>query len=137
MARIFENGDITIDDIINATRETAEAIGKKSAERLEISRKRVEYFDAKAKLSKQYEKYGKLNYKLLSGEEVSDTELALTADKIAELLEKTERLSAELEESRDRINEVVSAASQVAQKAYDEIKKEVRGEGSSSAASDE
>ncbi|MBO5495711.1 MAG: hypothetical protein J5964_08340 [Eubacterium sp.] len=137
MARIFENGDITIDDIINATRETAEAIGKKSAERLEISRKRVEYFDAKAKLSKQYEKYGKLNYKLLNGEEVSDTELALTADKIAELLEKTERLSAELEESRDRINEVVSAASQVAQKAYDEIKKEVRGEGSSSAASDE
>ena len=137
MARIFENGDITIDDIINATRETAEAIGKKSAERLEISRKRVEYFDAKAKLSKQYEKYGKLNYKLLNGEEVSDTELALTADKIAELLEKTERLSEELEESRDRINEVVSAASQVAQKAYDEIKKEVRGEGSSSAASDE
>ena len=137
MARIFENGDITIDDIINATRETAEAIGKKSAERLEISRKRVEYFDAKAKLSKQYEKYGKLNYKLLNGEEVSDTELALTADKIAELLEKTERLSAELEESRDRINEVVSAASQVAQKAYDEIKKEVRGEGSSSAAPDE
>ena len=49
-----------LEEMFNKTKDVAENMSKKSAERLEISRKKVELLDAKAKLSKFYEKFGKL-----------------------------------------------------------------------------
>ena len=49
-----------LEEMFNKTKDVAENMSKKSAERLEISRKKVELLDAKAKLSKLYEKFGKL-----------------------------------------------------------------------------
>ena len=51
-----------LEEMFNKTKDVAENMSKKSAERLEISRKKVELLDAKAKLSKFYEKFGKLQY---------------------------------------------------------------------------
>ena len=51
-----------LEEMFNKTKDVAENMSKKSAERLEISRKKVELLDAKAKLAKLYEKFGKLNF---------------------------------------------------------------------------
>ena len=63
-----------LEEMFNKTKDVAENMSKKSAERLEISRKKVELLDAKAKLSKLYEKFGKLQYSKYIGEEVGDEE---------------------------------------------------------------
>ena len=41
-----------LEEMFNKTKDVAENMSKKSAERLEISRKKVELLDAKAKLAK-------------------------------------------------------------------------------------
>ena len=50
------------EEMFSKTKNVAETINKKSAMYLELSRKRIEYMDAKSKLSKAYEKFGKLQY---------------------------------------------------------------------------
>ncbi|MBR2133134.1 MAG: hypothetical protein IJ851_00310 [Eubacterium sp.] len=121
----FEGADITLEDVLNKTRDAAEVIGKKSAERLELSRKKVEYFDTKSKLNRQYEKYGRMSYKVLLGEEVDDYEMSECAAKISQLKDKLDLLSVDIENAKEQFNEAVSAATQKAQKAYEDIKKEV------------
>lgn len=54
------NGNL--EDVISKTKSYAEKATKRSAERLEISRKKIELLDAKTKLSKAFEKYGRLCY---------------------------------------------------------------------------
>lgn len=121
----FDGTDISFEDILSKTKDAAEVIGKKSAEGIELSRKRVEYFDTKSKLNKQYEKYGRLSYRSMLGEEVEDYELTLCAAKISELNDKLDVLSVDIEAAKEKFNETVSSATQKAQKAYEDIKKEV------------
>ena len=64
-----------LEEMFNKTKDVAENMSKKSAERLEISRKKVELLDAKAKLAKLYEKFGKLNYAKYIGDEISEDEI--------------------------------------------------------------
>ena len=80
-----------LEEMFNKTKDVAENMSKKSAERLEISRKKVELLDAKAKLSKFYEKFGKLQYLKYIGEEVSD--------------EKIQLYTAEIEKAKAEFNE--------------------------------
>ena len=63
------------DELLNKTKNYAEKATKKSAERLEISRKKIELLDSKSKLSKAYEKYGKLVYAMSQGEDINEEEL--------------------------------------------------------------
>ncbi len=126
---ILEDADINLEEIISKTKEAAEVIGKKSAEKLEQSRKKVEYFDTKSKLNKQYEKYGRLCFDQMMGEEVSEDELSECAAKISELKDKLEILSVEVEAAKEKFNDAVNAAAQKAQKAYEGIKKEFEGNG--------
>lgn len=81
-----------LEEMFNKTKDVAENMSKKSAERLEISRKKVELLDAKAKLSKLYEKFGKLQYSKYIGEEVSDEEITDCANAIADNKEKNTAL---------------------------------------------
>ena len=88
-----------LEEMFNKTKDVAENMSKKSAERLEISRKKVELLDAKAKLSKLYEKFGKLQYSKYIGEEVSDEEITDCANAIADNKEKIQLYTAEIEKA--------------------------------------
>ena len=77
-----------LEEMFNKTKDVAENMSKKSAERLEISRKKVELLDAKAKLAKLYEKFGKLNYAKYIGDEISEDEIKDCANAIADNKEK-------------------------------------------------
>ena len=79
-----------LEEFFNKTKEAAETVGQMSAERLELGRKKVECLDAKAKLSKMYERFGKLQYSLYVGENVDDNEIAEVADNIAVLKNRIE-----------------------------------------------
>ena len=89
------------DEVLNKTKSYAETAAKRSAERLEISRRKIELLDAKTKLSKAFEKYGRLVYESDGGEknqEAFDSALAeIQLNKTrAEMLEK------EIEELKSR-----------------------------------
>lgn len=65
MDDVFSGAKISnfdLDDMLSRTRTFTEEVSKKSAEALELSRKKVECLDIKAKLSKAYERYGRLAY---------------------------------------------------------------------------
>lgn len=94
-----------LEEMFNKTKDVAENMSKKSAERLEISRKKVELLDAKAKLSKLYEKFGKLQYSKYIGEEVSDEEITDCANAIADNKEKIQLYTAEIEKAKAEFNE--------------------------------
>ncbi len=123
---IFNTNDINInnaklEEVFNKTKDMAETVGKKSAEHLEISRKRIECIDAKAKLAKLFEKYGELQYNISIGEEVDSAELDSLVLRITEIKEKISALTLEIETAKTQFNEAVSTATK---KTRDVIQKE-------------
>ena len=80
------------EDMLNKTKQYA----KKSAEAIEISRKKIELLDAKTKLSKAYEKYGKQQFAIYDGEEANEQELEATANEIIILKGQVEYLDQEI-----------------------------------------
>lgn len=80
------------EDMLNKTKQYA----RKSAEAIEISRKKIELLDAKTKLSKAYEKYGKQQFAIYDGEEANDQELEATANEIIILKGQVEYLDQEI-----------------------------------------
>ncbi len=107
-----------LEEMFNKTKDVAENMSKKSAERLEISRKKVELLDAKAKLAKLYEKFGKLNYTKYIGDEVSDEELTDCANAIADNKEKVELYSAEIEKAKAEFNESMANMAKKTKEAF-------------------
>lgn len=97
IARVKENGNI--EDVVNKTRVYA----KKSAEAIEISRKKIELLDAKTKLVKAYEKYGKLCFNVYQGENTSETDMEAVAQEIIMLKSQCEFLEQEIEAFKDMI----------------------------------
>lgn len=123
---IFNTNDINInnaklEEVFNKTKDMAETVGKKSAEHLEISRKRIECIDAKAKLAKLFEKYGELQYNISIGEDVDSAELDSLVLRITEIKEKISALTLEIETAKTQFNEAVSTATK---KTRDVIQKE-------------
>lgn len=107
-----------LEEMFNKTKDVAENISKKSAERLEISRKKVELLDAKAKLSKLYEKFGKLQYLKYIGEEVSDEEITDCANAIADNKEKIQLYTAEIEKAKAEFNESMANMAKKTKEAF-------------------
>ena len=107
-----------LEEMFNKTKDVAENMSKKSAERLEISRKKVELLDAKAKLSKLYEKFGKLQYLKYIGEEVSDEEITDCANAIADNKEKIQLYTAEIEKAKAEFNESMANMAKKTKEAY-------------------
>ena len=86
------------DEVLSKTKSYAEKATKRSAERLEISKKKIELLDSKAKLTRAYEKYGKLMYLKNQNEEVSEDEIA-SAEAAIELQKmRSDMLNEEIEE---------------------------------------
>lgn len=119
---IFGTNDLMnnpkLEEVFNKTRDMAETVSKKSAEHLEMSRKKVECLDAKTKLSRLFEKYGELQYNSYIGEEVNQSELEDVANRIASLKEKIELLTIEIEEAKLQFNEAVSSATKKTRDAF-------------------
>lgn len=105
-----------LDEMLAKTRDMAETVSKKSSEHLELSRKRVELLDTKSKLSKLYEKYGQLQYCIMTGEAADEEELKDTAEKIAAAREKAELLSSEIEAIKASFAETVQRTKETIQK---------------------
>ena len=107
-----------LEEMFNKTKDVAENMSKKSAERLEISRKKVELLDAKAKLSKLYEKFGKLQYLKYIGEQVSDEEITDCANAIADNKEKIQLYTAEIEKAKAEFNESMANMAKKTKEAF-------------------
>lgn len=129
---IFNANDINmnnqkLEEVLSKTKTVAETFGKKSAEHLEISRKKVEILDAKTKLSRAYEKYGEMQYNALIGIEPNQQMLDDTAVKISQYREKIALLSEEVERAKAEFNEAVATATKKTrdafQKEFDKINK--------------
>lgn len=95
----------SIDEVINKTKEYA----KKSAQAIEISRKRIELLDTKTKLAKAYEKYGKQQFALYEGKEVNQDEINVSCEEIVMLKSQSEFLEAEIEAFKEAIAAQVDA----------------------------
>lgn len=91
------------EEMFSKTKNVAETINKKSAMYLELSRKRIEYMDAKSKLAKAYEKFGRLQYETYLGNDVDENDYACAVADISALKEKTQSLEAELEEAKTKM----------------------------------
>lgn len=88
-----------LEDVLNKTRTYA----KKSAEAIEISRKRIEVLDAKAKLTKAYENLGKLQYSIIDGESVNQSEIDSAVDEITLLKNRMQFLEDEIEAFKEEV----------------------------------
>lgn len=99
-----------LEEVLNKTKDVAESMSKKSAERIELSRKKVELFDIKARLSKLYEKYGKLQYGIRIGDEIGQEVLTDYENQIAELREKIDIYTKDIDEAKAAFNESMAQA---------------------------
>lgn len=119
---LFASNDIInnpkLEEFLNKTRDVAETFGKKSAEHLEISRKKVECLDAKTKLARLYEKFGRLQYDVYIGEPAQQSDIEELADMIALTKEKIESLTVEIETAKAQFNDAVNSATKKTRDAF-------------------
>lgn len=85
------------DEVINKTRSMAEVVGKKSAEAIEISKRKIELVDCNNKLSKAYAVLGKLEYENLNGKEPNEQAVGKAMEEIDEMVTKVRRIEEELQ----------------------------------------
>ena len=97
-----------LEDVLTKTRSYAEKATKKSAERLEISKRKIELLDSKTKLARAYEKYGRLMYKVKAGEDVTEEEIASCEANIELQKMRADMLNAEIEELKSAFAESAS-----------------------------
>lgn len=98
----FDNIKISnFDELFSKTKTVAESLNKKSAQAFDLSRKRLDYLDAKTKLSKLYEKFGRIQFKAFVGEDIDEDDLDMLTAQIITYREKIDSLKAQLEEGND------------------------------------
>ena len=95
----------SFEEVLAKTKSYAEKATRKSAERLEISRKKIELLDSKTKLSKAYEKFGRLEYAKRQGEEVNEDEYKSAFAQIDLQKTRAEMIDEEIEELRRLFSE--------------------------------
>ena len=96
------------EEVLTKTKLYAEDAAKKSAERLEISKKKIELLDSKTKLAKAYERFGKLQYAVMQGEEVDSDELEASIEEIQLQKSRAELFEVEVEELKTAFYESLS-----------------------------
>ncbi len=114
----FNINNPKLEEMLNKTRGVAESLGKRSAEGIELSKKKIETLDAKAKLSKLYEKFGELQYKGFIGEEIDDSQLAGMAAEISAVKDRLDLLNEEVEELKATLSNSVADMAQKTREAF-------------------
>ena len=107
-----------LEEMLNKTRGVAESLGKRSAEGIELSKKKIEALDAKAKLAKLYEKFGELQYSGYIGEETDEAQLAGVAAEISAVKDKLVMLDAEVDELKIKLSSSVADMAQKTREAF-------------------
>lgn len=123
MAFKFGDTEINInnpkfEEMLNKTRGVAESLGKRSAEGIELSKKKIEALDAKAKLARLYEKFGQLQYNSYIGEEVDDSQIAGIAAEISATKDKLDLLNEEVEALKVKISTSMADMAQKTREAF-------------------
>lgn len=106
-----KNGNF--EELISKTKVYAEDAAKKSAERLEISKKKIELLDSKTKLTKAYEKFGKLQYSAYIGEAVDDDEMSAAVEEIQLHKSRADMLQAEVDDLKEMFKESLAKGVEV------------------------
>ena len=96
------------EEVLTKTKSYAEKATKKSAERLEISRKKIELLDSKTKLSKAFERYGRLQYSAYIGEEIDEEAVEGALQEIQLQKTRADLLDKEVAELREAFMESLS-----------------------------
>ncbi|MBQ9517522.1 MAG: hypothetical protein IJR60_05545 [Eubacterium sp.] len=96
------------EDVLTKTKSYAEIATKKSAERLEISRKKIELLDSKTKLAKAFEKYGRLQYSAYLGEELDEEAIESALQEIQLQKTRADLLDEEIAQLREAFVEGLS-----------------------------
>ena len=102
------------EEVLTKTKSYAEQATKKSAERLEISKKKIELLDTKTKLNKAYEAFGKLQYEAHIGEAVSEDDIQTKLQEIQLHKSRVDLLEAEVKELHDAFIESLRHEKQTA-----------------------
>ncbi|MCD7796556.1 MAG: hypothetical protein LUG95_02765 [Clostridiales bacterium] len=100
-----------LEEALNKTKGVTETMGKKSAKYLDLNKKRIERLDAKTKLSKLYEKYGKLCYGIIIGDDIAQEVLTDIESQIARLRAKIQDYNQKIEDAKSSFNESVKQRS--------------------------
>ncbi|MCD7723176.1 MAG: hypothetical protein LUH82_04430 [Clostridiales bacterium] len=98
-----ENIKAGFEDMFSRTKTAAENISRKGSKHLSLSRKNVEYLDAKSKAGKAYLKYGQLMYLKESGQEVNAEELDVLYSEITAYRERMQVLESEISAAKEEI----------------------------------
>ena len=96
------------EEVLTKTKNYAEQATKKSSERIEISKKKIELLDSKSKLSKAYEAFGRLQYDAYSGESVSEDDIQAKIQEIQLLKSRAELLEAEINRLHEEFVETLT-----------------------------
>jgi hypothetical protein len=91
------------EEVLTKTKNYAEQATKKSAERIEISKKKIELLDTKTKLNKAYEAFGKIQYDAYIGEEIEEDEIQAKLQEIQLFKSRAELLDAEITALHDEL----------------------------------
>ncbi|MDE5671281.1 MAG: hypothetical protein K2I14_07485 [Eubacterium sp.] len=98
----FDNIKISnFDELFSKTKTVAESLNKKGVQAFDMSRKRLDYLDAKAKIAKLYEKYGRIQFDAFTGEDIDENELDMLTAQIITYREKLSDLKIQLDEVND------------------------------------
>lgn len=120
---VFNTSDLNInnpkaEEMLNKTKNAAEVFGKKSAERIEISKKKIELFDIKSKLNKLYEDFGRYQYNAFVNGSADESEVSARIDEITDLEKKCEELNIDIEYAKEEFYESVMNMAQKTKEAF-------------------
>lgn len=120
---VFNTSDLNInnpklEEMLNKTKNAAEVFGKKSAERIEISKKKIELFDIKSKLNKLYEDFGRYQYNAFVNGSTDESEVSARIDEITDLEKKCEELTIDIEYAKEEFYESVMNMAQKTKEAF-------------------
>ena len=99
-----------LDQVLNKTRKVAETVSRKSIERLELSKKKIEALDVKSKLCKAYEDFGRIQFSVVEGADADESEIENAVEKIKTLKFKLQSINDEINSSKanSEVVEIVS-----------------------------
>ena len=88
------------EEVFTITKDVATSVGKKGTQYFELSKKRIELMEAKSKLSKAYEVFGKIQFDALEGEPINDDDYDCAVADIRAYIITVEEIEMQIEEAK-------------------------------------
>ena len=88
------------EEVFTITKDVATSVGKKGTQYFEHKKKRIELMEAKSKLSKAYEVFGKIQFDALEGEPINDDDYDCAVADIRAYIITVEEIEMQIEEAK-------------------------------------